>query len=101
LEEGLGSVTFAGNRTGCRNARNSRPSGATLLADIDRQIETQRAGLFQAEEGLKHFDMPHELQERVAANVQRYVETLESLESERKAIDSLLSSPGDRGFRKM
>jgi transcriptional regulator with XRE-family HTH domain len=65
-----------------------------LLSDIDRQIDTQRRNLFQAEEGLKHFDMPDDLRERIAANVQRYRETLESLESQRKMIVSMLGTPG-------
>lgn len=65
----------------------------SLLADIGRQIDTQRAGLFQAEEGLKHFDMPDGLRDRITANVQRYRDTLDSLLSQRKMIESMLESP--------
>lgn len=64
-----------------------------LLAVSGKANRKKKAGLFQAEEGLKHFDIPDDLRERIAANIQRYHDTVDSLLSQRKMIESALERP--------
>jgi transcriptional regulator with XRE-family HTH domain len=61
-----------------------------ILEDVDRQIESTRRSLLQAEQGPKHFDMPEPLRDRMISDAQRYREMLGSLQSQRKMIVALI-----------
>jgi transcriptional regulator with XRE-family HTH domain len=75
--------------------RGQRADLRVVLADINSQLDSVRRSLFQAEQGLRHLNMPDGLRVKLGEDVERYRSMIKNLEEHRYSIIGMLRELGE------